>query len=134
MAGSDIVINANQSIVQNVSTTLNWNVESYDDLNIWVVGTPARLTIVDPGWYLVICTIRWATSTSGKRNLDLRKNGTTTYTGDVITPPSTTLGAQNQASMLEYLVATDYIEAIVLQTSTGSQNVQLGNFQIAKLT
>lgn len=133
MPGTHVFINANKSIANSGTPTFNWDGENVDELGAWDAGAASRLTVLLSGWYAVVVATRWATSTSGTRHIDIRKNGSTVYAGDMQLLPSTALGTRTMAVYMGYFAANDYIEAIATNTASGAQNIAQGDWGLVKL-
>lgn len=112
----------NQSITTATLTAFAPATLDFDSDSYWAVGNPTRLTAPRDGKYTVGCSVLWDTSIVGTRSLYVVKNGVTgtrlageqmaAATGDILNV-STTLN----------LIAGDYVEFYVNQTSGGSVNV-----------
>lgn len=69
---------ANQSISNNTTTAITFNIEQFDNDAIHDnVTNNTRLTCKTPGRYLIGGSVRWASSAPGQRTLAIRLNGTT---------------------------------------------------------
>ena len=112
----------NQSLTNNTLTALTFNAELYDTDGFHDNATNnTRITIPAGlgGKYLVNGTVIYNTNGTGSRLAQLHKNGATINDGaDVIGNASTYVG--NIFSCVVSLVATDYLELIVRQTSGGA--------------
>ena len=111
-----------QSLTNNTLTALTFNEELYDtDAFHNNVTNNTRITIPAGlgGKYLVNGTVIYNTNGTGSRLAQLHKNGASVNDGaDVIGNASTYVG--NTFSCVVSLVATDYLELIVRQTSGGA--------------
>ena len=119
---------ADQAIANSTSTVVSWNQESFDVGGLHDNSTNnSRLTIPadEAGVYMVGVSIPWDASTTGYRQADLKKNGTTAELSIVAT---NTTGAvftvQSIVYPLQTLVATDYLEIEVVQNSSGSLDIK----------
>jgi hypothetical protein len=117
-----------QGIPENSGTTLNLNSERYDTANLHTTSSPnfSRLTAPVSGIYEVSAGIEWETDTSGQRVLTLRKNGTTTLAFDTDAPVGLGIAGQTITTVAR-LAAGDYVEAVVLQISGQTLNIEKSN-------
>ena len=116
-----VTASGTQSIPDSTGTSVAWNNESYDSDGMHDNSTNnERLTIVsgEDGIYLFGTLITFSSSVTGTRTITVRKNGSGIFTSQVAPPVATT-------SMVAVfppldLIATDYIDLQVSQTSGGS--------------
>lgn len=127
--GVGLTHSTTQSISNNTLTTLTFNTENYDSDSFHSTGTnPERITIPTGlgGKYLVTAAAQFASDSTGRRYIIIRKNGSTNVLpGTILTPNSTGSSLVVQAGVVD-LAAGDYIEARVYQDSGGSLNVENG--------
>lgn len=116
----------NQSINNATDTVITLDTELFDvgSMHSTVTNT-SRITIPTGGGgtYLICGQVTFAANTTGQRNLDIWKNGTTRIGND---RKNMTVASQEctlSILMFEKLVATDYIELRVQQDSGGALNV-----------
>lgn len=115
---------ANQSIPHNTATALAWNAESEDTHNAHDNLTNAsRFTAPVAGLYLVTATVTWNGNSTGTRQIGVRVNGTTTYSGERIGVDGASITFVQSISRMVRLAAGDYVEAVVVQTSGGALDV-----------
>lgn len=70
---------ATQSLTSGVATVVSWNVEINDtDVMHDNVTNNSRITIKTSGIYLFVCTLEWASGTTGVRFCELLYNGAAT--------------------------------------------------------
>jgi hypothetical protein len=105
--------------------TLAFNTERYDTASIHDNATNnSRLTAPVTGIYAVTAEVDWTPNATGTRELTLMKNGSTFIADDDRDGISVVFGGQSQSVTAQVrLVAGDYVEVGVLQTSGGSLNV-----------
>ncbi len=118
-----VKLTANQSIATSTFTALNFGAEDFDYGNCHDNSTNnSRLTAPVAGVYLVTAFVRFAASSSGRRQILIHKNGA--VTNDVIHFDATAVGVVGRVltSQLD-LAASDYIECNVWQSSGGNLNV-----------
>lgn len=73
------ILSATQTIPHNAATPVSWADTEYDDGDMWVVGSPQRLTIPKAGLYHVVLQLAYASpgaSPAGYREAQLLHNGT----------------------------------------------------------
>jgi hypothetical protein len=88
------------------------------------VTNNTRITATTAGKYLISADVEWAGKTTGYRITAIYLNGATLI-GQVSSPPLLTAVSMAQSVSIIYaLVATDYVEVRVTQTSGGNLNVQ----------
>jgi len=116
-----VVLSASESIADDTEEAIPWDAETYDNVhNNWIIGAPTRLTAQQAGNYLINFSVEWAEDTTGYRQLAIKLNGSTYL--DVEQRPATynyKFGVETQYEMS----ATDYVEAMVHQTSGGALNI-----------
>ncbi len=130
-----------QSIPAGTATTLDFDTADYDTGVVlptfdpfFFDGLPTRLTITYPGVYALGTYLEWESSgvvlSGAEFFVALRLNGTTVIAVDI---QGSDGNGQNRYVQLETvigLVADDYIEVVVAQTSGGSLNVMNPRFWI----
>ena len=128
--GAFVYNNAAQSIANETSTIVLFNSESYDtDAFHSTVTNTGRLTVPTGkgGKYLVGGQIFYSANSTGKRNINVRKNGSGGFFGTVV-PTAATGGTVLETTVLVDLAANDYVELMVEQNSGGSLNVMSSDF------
>lgn len=122
--------NTNQSVNNDTDTALTFDTEDFDvgGLHSTSANT-SRITIPTggDGLYLIVAHAFFATNSTGYRRFYFQKNGSAHGSAvevDGDAGNADLLGVSNQ--LLVPLVATDYIEAFVRQTSGGALTVGAG--------
>lgn len=116
--------NANQSVSNATEKILNFNSEDIDtDLMHDPATNNSRITINTPGLYLVGYKIRYAGATTGDRTARINKNGSGVRGSFSETGPNGTAPITVECELLMQLVANDFLECRVYQTSGGALNV-----------
>lgn len=115
-----------QSIPNNVSTAVTWDVESGADFEDAsglhsLASNTSRFTATIAGWYHLHAWITWDAGPAGQRFLRIVKNAGT-YMSQV-DRSATGGGDYMEISGYARLAATDYIEFIVVQQTGGSLDV-----------
>lgn len=114
-----LTLGTNQSFTTGVDGAVSFTVEYFDSDNMWVVGSPTRLTIPKAGIYLIGFTGKWTSSVNAQRELWIRLNGTTeldrksAQNGNAVNHPFT-------MNYVYYFNVGDYIEFMGLQSSGGA--------------
>jgi hypothetical protein len=114
---------ATQSVANNTATSLTFDVEDFDDGGMHSTTTnTSRITIPTGGGgtYLIGSHVEFATNSTGARTLLLVVNGTSTQSSVRDLAPSATVASRLACTTLVSLVAGDYVEARVVQTSGGN--------------
>jgi hypothetical protein len=116
---------AAQTIATSTSTAVQFdtvavtNPASSGMVNLGTNNT--RITIVDPGFYVICASAGWAINTAGVRSYTIRKNGST-QTTQVGVPTVSGVGNAPFMSLvtLDTFTAGDYVEFILSQDSGGN--------------
>jgi hypothetical protein len=110
---------ASQSIPTAAFTALTWDTEGVDSDNMHstTVNTD-RITAVTAGWYLVTAAVEFATSATGARIVNIKKNGTSVLAGNNAGPESFQM--PQSVTCLVFLAVGDYVQALAYQASGGS--------------
>jgi len=123
--GCRVYNNSAQSSSDGVDLTINFNQESFDSDGFHDNSTNnSRITIPSGkgGKYLVGASMTFAANATSGRRMSILKNGTIISTGEAQQARNVG-GTSLSASTLVALVATDYVEILVNQSSSGSLNV-----------
>lgn len=118
---------SNQSISNNTYTLVTFNAETYDTDGFHSTSTNTeRMTIPAglAGYYEVTASVGFDTNTTGRRLLQIRKNGTAIALTEVSSATSTNYPAFN-ASIVVNLAVGDYVDFEAYQTSGASLDVLL---------
>lgn len=120
---AEIYQNTPQSVA-NASTTvaLNFDTEVDDPHNMWVSGSPSRITVPFAATWDAQGVVSWSVNTTGVRRVWLRVNGATTVPGSAASVPAmATIGASVATKVCKIkLNAGDYIEVLAYQNSGGA--------------
>jgi hypothetical protein len=123
-SGVSVFNTAAQSIANNTNTALTFNSENFDTDGYHSTTTnTSRLTIPTGknGYYLITANFVFALNATGNRDMFFAKNGTALrYAFSPIASSATYTGMA--LTFIANLVATDYIELWVNQTSGGNLN------------
>lgn len=122
--------NTSQSITNNVLNAIQLNDTLYDTDSVWSGGDPTKLTV--PAGVTKVrlgAGAIFVSSVSGQRKIEIRKNGSSTvFDASGLRPPMTVggnagvggfFGQQVHSGSVD-VVATDYFQAFVLQSSGGN--------------
>lgn len=118
-------IATNQTISSGGSgSAIQWDTETADTDSLHDNGTnPERITATKAGWYLVVVQVRWSANSTGRRRLNLRKNGA----GGIFVSDNAVGGSDltyQRIAWLFDLAASDYVDCVAYQNSGGNLNVQ----------
>jgi hypothetical protein len=121
--GAQAFSNANQSITNNTITALTFTGVNFDTDVFWSAGSNTRLTVPGGlgGQYVISAQVNWAVNVAGYREIAIIKNGAT-FLGVVILGPEAAGQSDLSITVLATLVAGDFVQAQVLQTSGGALN------------
>jgi hypothetical protein len=110
-----------QTIVQDVWTKVTFNVEQYDLNNVYSTNA-SRFVNINPGYYQVQSSLRYANSTQGSREISIYVNGSPqSYGTTAAASGPTTIGVT--IADVAYLQSNDYVEIWTLQSANGSQSL-----------
>lgn len=138
--GARVYRTADQTITTATSTALVFTSERFDTGSFHDDSTnTTRLTIPANGIYLITATIRWGSDGVGVRQLSFQINGSTPISHDAIAPASGVSGTLMTSTTIYQMIAGDYVECIVRQTSGGNLAVvaaanESPEFAIARLS
>lgn len=85
--------------------------------------TNNRFNILKTGWYGIAAQVRWASNTSGRRELFVRDSAGTNLIRDDKVAGSSSPEVHNGGSTFIYLQKDDYIEMYAFQSSGGNLNI-----------
>lgn len=123
---------APQSIPNDTATAMAAGGENFDtDAMHSTVTNNSRVTFQTAGRYEVGVAVLWASNATGRRAVDLRVNGTTTYNLDGRMTVTTGNSMAVTGSRLLTVAAGDYVECMTLQSSGGSLNCTLNEISVA---
>ena len=118
---------ASQSIPAGAWTKVAFDVETWDNKNIYDTGT-YRCTPSNAGKYIVYIIVQWETIASGKNfYVAIYNNGVIgSYSRRNLTNSAVTNYSMTISSMETMNGSTDYIEAYVYQGDTVARNIMTG--------
>ena len=123
--GARVFNSANISISNDTNTALTFDTERFDnDTNHSTASNTGRLTATTAGKYLIIGHAEFAANGTGRRGLSIRLNGAAgqqSNAGEHTNSGTVTTLLETQA--IWNMAATDYVELMAYQNSTGSLNV-----------
>ncbi|KKL83056.1 hypothetical protein LCGC14_1978570 [marine sediment metagenome] len=115
--------NANQTISDNTATAIDLNSERYDTDTIHDLSTNnSRLTATTAGKYVITANIEFASNSTGRRLITIRLNGST-FIAEMEWDANQNDTTRMALTTIYELAATNYVEIVVLQTSTGNLDV-----------
>lgn len=127
--GCNVVMTANQSIPNNAGTKLSFGGILYNDLLIWKIENPTRLTVpVGVSKIKLLANIRWSANPTGFRQATFLKNGAGFIDrGFVVQNAVSTAGRNTRQTVVTAtlnVVAGDYFEIEVQQDSGGALSIE----------
>ncbi len=115
---------ATQTIPNNTCTTVTWDVEFFDPLNMHDNSVNnSRITVPTSGVYAVYGTLKYLTSSVGVRSLSFRVNGATPLRTTNTYPATSSFGLWFQVSDVIELAAGDYVEVDAFHTAGGNLDI-----------
>ena len=109
-------------VVTSTDTPMQWTNEDMDTGGFIDLGTDnTKISIAESGWYIISAAVRWDSNSTGLRYAWFMKNGTdrlvgaSQFNGDP--------DAANNLTAAIYLVAGDYIQLYLRQTSGANRTV-----------
>lgn len=121
--GAGLAETSLQSIPNNTLTAVTFtSTDRWDPNGLHSTSVnPSRTTVLEDGKYLVTAGGKWALNATGFRQMVIRKNGTLALKVNTKNPTAGSATFQD-VSVIADLVATDYVEMDVFQTSGGNLN------------
>lgn len=111
------------AIANNTPTILAWDSEDIDSDSLHDPAVnPSRVTITRPGRYLILAQVNYAQNATGRRSINLLRNGSTLNAQGDQFPNNATDTSHPQIIDIQDLAAGDYIEVQTTQTSGGALN------------
>lgn len=126
-----VTFGANIATVTSTFLNVPWTTEVVDTGGMWVAGSPTRLTIPEPGLWLVIASISYASNGTGRRISTVLKNGVEVDRIDV--PAAAANPHRYIVPVSEPAAAGDYFEAQAWQSSGAALNISSGRFSAVLL-
>lgn len=103
---------------------LTFNTERYDtDAIHSTVSNTSRLTLPYAGKWLIIGQVEWVANATGRRQVSIVLNNTTSIASIIEQTPSATIVSRQIITTIYSFAANDYVELSVLQTSGGALSV-----------
>jgi hypothetical protein len=123
--------NANQSIANNTLTALTFDSEDYDPIGYHSTSSNTdRVVAPIAGTYLVVAQVNWASATGGVRDAEIDWTHHLSSTSNQVAKvhlPATVMTAPDtifqNLSAIVHVVASDYVQVFVKQTSGSGLNV-----------
>lgn len=107
---------SNKTLTSGAETAIDFDTEHFDASNMWVVGSPTKLTCPtsEGGTYHIDAQITLGTGFAGTAHLRIYKNGTLIATNSEAGSDLSSGSEAHQVGCLIDLVPTDYVELKVL--------------------
>lgn len=124
--------NAGQAIATGGSgSAISWATEELDTDGIFDVGSPTRLTIQTPGYYVFNGSMQWDAGSGGSfRYIYLRRDGSVTGIGAAGLTPSAASGLANRHGSIVsppmHMDAGDYVELMAFHDNGSDRNFDQG--------
>lgn len=113
---------ATASIAQ-AGVALTFDGEVRDDGAMWTAGAATRITIQSDGWYIGTGFAIHAADSDGGRRVFWRLDGTTTVGRSSVVSPAAMNDPAVQATFIEYLTASQYVELVADQNAGANLNI-----------
>ena len=128
--------NVVQSIPNNVSTPMQFNVEDFDTDNMFNLGgSNTDAVVVTPGIYLITGEVRFVSNATGEREITIWRSGSAVARGGVKVKSVTGQPTTIQATGLVELFTPGLIFHLeCLQTSGGALNSDLRRFSLTRVS
>lgn len=121
--GARVYNDAAISLSNDTNTALTFNTERFDnDTNHSTASNTGRLTATTAGKYIITGHVIFDSNATGRRSVDIRLNGSTQIATINYDIDSAISHAMSIATIYD-MAATDYVELMAYQNSTGSLNV-----------
>jgi hypothetical protein len=122
--GALVRLTVNQSIPNETSEKIMWSGIVYDDLGIWNISNPSRLTVPQGVTKIrLIANTRWDFGETGRKHVTFNKNGTAFPGTAVDIRLSTNRSQANICTPVLNVTAGDYFEVVVYQDSGAPMNI-----------
>lgn len=123
-------------IADSTPTAVSFDAEILDPLGLYDAGSPTRLTFANAGlagWWCFYLSSAWASGTATVRQLYMRINGIGNSGGLTSAGAGTTASRQATAVVIQ-IVAGDYAEMIIGQTSGGPLDLSTAKLSAIRLS
>lgn len=121
-----VLRSANQTLTNGVGAGVSFDVESLDTDNMWVVGSPTRVTFQTTGTYLITYGVQFASNGTGARSIYILLAGVLLLSTMGAVPGNATDGPALVGSVMRRFSAADFIELFAVQNSGGNLNIGEG--------
>ncbi len=111
--GAKTKLTSGQTITTATWTIITWASTLYDNIDFWSSGTPTRLTAPYKGIFLIGYGADWGATSGGKRQHEIKKNGSFFFGAYRADSSGSSVEAQTTLGILE---KDDYIELQVHHT------------------
>jgi len=110
-----------------VEKTIDWDASDYDVGDLWVIGSPSKLTVPEDGLYVLFAQIAFAANATGYRQIFIRNQGGSVISHSRHATPVTGVGATITTYTEFELAAGDWFAVSAQQNSGGNLNVLGGS-------
>lgn len=116
-----VVLSAAEATADATEKAIPWDAETYDNVDDnWAIGNATRLTAQRDGNYLIHFGGEWEEDATGYRQMSIKLNGATYL---AVKQEDAADHYKFSVSTQYVLSATDYVEAVVYQTSGGALDI-----------
>lgn len=123
----------NQSISNTIGTSISFDIEERDELYMFDIGNPTKLTVKHSGWFNISGHLKCADVSGGKRVADIRINGNNYIISNSVEATIGLPGPDIQNAISYFLNAGDYIELILWQNQGGAVNVTAAQLSVVEI-
>ena len=118
-----VYLASTKSIAHNTQVAPAWDNDNFDVGDLWNPAVPGRFTVPVSGLYLVGFTTAWYPNATGIRTTFLRKNLDNTHRTAQVHFQGTAVDIVYGNTALMQMLAGDFVECCVLQTSGAALNM-----------
>lgn len=113
---------ASFNLTNAANTTISWDIEEWDTDNMWVIGSPTRITINTPGIYVVTANALITSNATGLRELNFLVNGAVV---GAVNANNAVNGTNHGATLSRTwkLGIGDFLETRIFQNSGGTLTI-----------
>jgi hypothetical protein len=118
-----VMTTGTQTLTTGVLTAVTFGSEQFDTANMWVSGSPTRLTIPAAGAYLVTAKALFQANATGQRRAAIRRNGSESFATIGVNATGGSELTELSCSDTIRCDIGDYLELTMTQSSGGNLDV-----------
>lgn len=118
-----VITTGTQTLTTGVTTAVIFGTLQFDTANMWVSGSPTRLTCPAAGAYLVTAKVLFQANATGQRRAAIRRNGSEDFATLNINATGGSELTELAPSDTIRCIAGDYLELTMKQSSGGNLDV-----------